>query len=113
LLSASERSAAIWIRRAYQLTLGRNPGKQETVRAEAFLATYEDSYGTSGPAAPLLAKAEPARPADWVDQVDQTDAERNAQAGADEIVQAKNPKEAAWMSFVQALYASAEFRFVR
>jgi hypothetical protein len=63
---------------------------------------------------PVVAKGEqPALPIDRVDQVDQTDAERNAQAGAVGNVQPKNAREAAWMGFVQAMYGSAEFRFVR
>jgi len=32
---------------------------------------------------------------------------------AEESIQAKDARAAAWLSFSQALYASAEFRFVR
>lgn len=101
------------IRSAYLLVLGRTPTQQETLRARNFIASYEASYSAEAPAQMVHAKAEPVRLQDRVDQVDQTDAERNAQAAADGIVQPKDPKEAAWMSLVQSLYASAEFRFVR
>ena len=44
--------------------------------------------------------------------LDQED-ERAPEVVVEETVQPGNPKEAAWMGLVQALYASAEFRFVR
>ena len=44
--------------------------------------------------------------------VDQDD-DRVSQIIVEEIVEAKTAKEAAWMSLTQALYASAEFQFVR
>ena len=44
--------------------------------------------------------------------MDQDD-ERISQTVAEEVIQPDNTKAAAWMSLVQALYASAEFRFVR
>ena len=44
--------------------------------------------------------------------VDQDD-DRVSQIIVEEIVEAKTAKEAAWMSLSQALYASAEFQFVR
>ncbi len=115
LLSEDRSSTASKIREAYQLALSRVPTRQETLRAEAFLSAYETSAATTAPAVTAVAAKtiEPARTADRVDQVDQTDAERNAQAGTDGTVQPKNAKEAAWASFIQALYASAEFRFVR
>lgn len=114
LISGQEPGDTARIRRAYQLTLSRTPTKLETVRASTFLETYEASYAKAVSVQPVFAKASlPALPVERVDQVDQTDAERNAPPAAEEVEPPKNPKEAAWMSFVQALYASAEFRFVR
>jgi cytochrome c553 len=113
-LLAEPGSPAARIRWAYRLTVGRFPTPQELDRAQTFLGVYETTYGQSGTAQSVLAKAEqPKALTDRVDQADQTDAERNAQAGTDGVVQAKSSQEAAWMSFVQALYGSAEFRFVR
>jgi hypothetical protein len=102
------------IRQAYQLTLGRTPTKEEVLRADKFLADYQASYSqlphteTSPPVKPTgeVAKAVP-------DPVDQNDLDHAIQTSTDEMIQPENPKAAAWMSFVQALYASAEFRFVR
>jgi hypothetical protein len=38
--------------------------------------------------------------------------ERIPETIVEEAIEPKNAREAAWMSFVQALYASGEFRFV-
>ena len=43
--------------------------------------------------------------------VNPDDADRTSQLPKEATVNPSNPKAAAWMSFVQALYASAEFRF--
>ncbi len=111
--SATEKNAER-IQRAYELTLGRKPTPLETDRAQTFLADFEKLY-------PALAAAQQAGEKsvkgqtlkDRVDQADQTDAERNAQVVLDEQIHPQDAQHAAWMNFVQALYASAEFRFVR
>jgi len=114
LLAEPAGNPARHIRQAYQLTLGRAPTKQEVLRADKFLAAYEVSYDrlphteTSPPVKP---KADAAKAN--ADPVDQNDLDHAIQAGTDEMIQPENPKTAAWMSFVQALYGSAEFRFVR
>jgi hypothetical protein len=41
------------------------------------------------------------------------DVDRTPDVVKEDAVQPKSAKAAAWMNFVQALYASAEFRFVR
>jgi hypothetical protein len=107
LLSDRTESAVSRVRRAYQLTLGRVPNHQEVARAERFLAEYEASYRKLPPAETLPVKpvAAPDLP------VDQDD-ERGSVVVLEETVQPQNSKAAAWMGFVQALYASADFRFV-
>lgn len=102
------------IRKAYELALGRKPTPQEIDQAETFLASYEKSFAKiTKPTINEKSVEASQQPKDRVDQADQTDAERNAQIAAGKQVEPQNPRQAAWMNFVQALYASAEFRFVR
>jgi cytochrome c553 len=71
------------IRQAYRRTLGRDPSAAETDRAREFLAGYEADYRKQ-PAA--QAAGDGARPAD--------------------------ARTAAWQALVQALFGSAEFRYL-
>ena len=106
----SERSAtdAGRIRDAYRLTVGRLPNPQEVTRAQNFIAQYSASYQAASPAsAPVTVVAKP------VPAVEGDDMDRTEYVPTETIVQPGNPQAAAWMSLVQALYASAEFRFVR
>jgi len=99
---------------AYRLILGRVPTEAEVQKALAFLGEYESAYRADPPPAPKEKpapkpkdkgpKEQPANP----DEIDQT-----GEAVVTEIVYAKDPKSAAWLAYVQVLFASAEFRFVR
>jgi mono/diheme cytochrome c family protein len=102
---------------AYRLAFGRVPTSTELARAESFVSGVEAEFGTGPllaaarveptPAAaikPASAKAQPANP----DEADQT-----GEAVVEEVVQPKDARTAAWMAFAQALFGSAEFRFVR
>ncbi|MES2737872.1 MAG: PSD1 and planctomycete cytochrome C domain-containing protein [Verrucomicrobiota bacterium] len=116
----TEKAASIQarIRQAYLLTLGREPSSTETTRAEAFLADYSDAY-TPAAAPVVLAKLEPApalaatETTAVVTPVNSDDVDRTDAQVAEVVVQPATAQAAAWMSFTQALYASAEFRFVR
>ena len=109
------------IRQIYLRTLGRLPNENEIARAESFLPEYASSYQKSlpregsravdGNAQETSEKAE-SNAATTV-PVNPDDIDRTPEAPREEDVLAKTPKEAAWMSFIQAIYASAEFRFVR
>jgi hypothetical protein len=116
-LLESDRTAAVQIQEAYRLTLGRVPNKQEVTRAEGFLRDYEASYRTAPrPAIPTQAEPAPKKaPEDATAAVpvNPDDIPRTNQIASEETVEPKSPKAAAWMNFVQALYASSEFRFVR
>jgi len=106
----SERNAgdAVRLREAYRLTVGRLPNPHEVARAQSFLAQYSASYHAASPAsAPVTVVAKP------VPAVEGDDMDRTEYMPSETIVQPGSPQAAAWMSFVQALYASAEFRFVR
>jgi cytochrome c553 len=118
LLKDAKASDAERIASVYRLTVGRTPTDMEVARGSAFLAEYESAVREEFAKAPIKPKKVEApkveKPAGTVeppfdpDQVDQT-----GEAIAEEKVQAKDAKTAAWLAFVQALYGSAEFRFVK
>lgn len=115
LLAQSSLSATQHIGHAYRRTLGREPSPAEVNRTLAFLESFEGAYRTSQDAAPggrstaVLARLAGEQADLPVDQDD----ERVTLAPVEDPVNASSPRAAAWMSFVQALYASAEFRFLR
>jgi hypothetical protein len=110
LLSSPRLSDAARIAKAYRLTLGRAPNQAEVVRARKFIASYEDSCPPLPPV-PAPVKAASGRIPNA--SLEGDDMDRKEYAAVEPVVQAGDSKQAAWMSFVQALYASAEFRFVR
>lgn len=102
----------------YQLTLGRLPSESEVARAVEFISEYASTYrpdpslvrvknygATVNENAKPVKLAEPPLDPDQIDQTGET--------VAVEVVEAKDPNSAAWLAFVQALYGSAEFRFVK
>jgi mono/diheme cytochrome c family protein len=103
------------VQRIYRQTLGRTPTEMESARAIAFLAEYEsaarEEFRNSKPVVKKPDQAKPKKddePPFDPDQIDQT-----GEAVADDVVQPKDAKTAAWLALVQALYGSAEFRYVR
>ncbi len=112
LLSARDQSHERRIREAYLLVLGRDPRPREVSGAEGFLTAYAVSFRKLTPAQDSgPAKSVSGKPSD--ERVDQNDVDHGVQIAEEEAVRPKNADEAAWMGLVQALYASAEFRFVR
>jgi hypothetical protein len=110
-LLAQGGSEAERIRQAYRRILNRLPTPLELDRATSFVHEYAAAYrpaALSPVAPPVTAKpvVNPATPAD-PDNIDRTD----IRPAEPEICPA-NAQAAAWMSFAQALYACAEFRFV-
>jgi hypothetical protein len=98
---------------AYRLALGRLPTAREAGRAKAFLAEYEAEYRRTdvpGPARPArVAKPKPAKPQpENPDDVDQT-----GEPVVEEEVRPRDARSASWLALAQALYGSAEFRYVK
>ncbi len=114
-LKDAKSSDADRVQRIYRRTLGRLPTEKEQARAIAFVAEYEsaarEEFRTAKPVAkkPAPEKSRKAEepPAD-PDQIDQT-----GEAVADDEVQPKDAKTAAWLALVQALLGSAEFRYLK
>jgi hypothetical protein len=116
LLAAKNTKDAERITEAYRLALGRSPNKVEVARAKAFLDEYESAAREFFPdnlaprprpvkvAAPKKPDVQLADP----DQIDQT-----GEPVSEEYVRPGDARSAAWLAFVQALFGSAEFRFIR
>jgi mono/diheme cytochrome c family protein len=103
------------VRSAYQLALGRSPSTAEVERALGFVGEYESAYRADPqPIPPAPRPAAPPRPkgpaAEVIDpdQIDQT-----GEAVTEESVRPRDARTAAWLAFTQALYGSAEFRYVK
>jgi hypothetical protein len=103
------------VRAAYRLALGRSPSDKEIDRARTFLGEYESAYRADPPrlVKPVEPKksGEPKKPNEPPANPDEVD--QSGEAVAEAVVQAKDPATAAWMAFAQALFGSAEFRYVR
>jgi len=117
----SQRFDAEWIREIYFRVFGRSPSDVETARAVEFLAQYAALYRESTPASQVATAATPVHPdgepgvatAVAGQAANPDDVDRTPELPKEASVEASSAKGAAWMSFVQSLYASAEFRFLR
>jgi Protein of unknown function (DUF1553) len=116
------------IRQAYERTLARDPEPREIARVKVFIAKYSSSWLKSHPGHPLARASEQAdNPAAndssditagivRSDNLGQDDPDDTSKQFADEtplLVFPDTAKKAAWVAFVQSLYGSAEFQFVR
>jgi hypothetical protein len=133
LLARTELDAAGRIDWAYRLTLSRSPSPNEVSRARTFLSEFESaaarlfateargrqksvialglSAGDDAPATDATAggnrKAAPVVPVN-PDEIVAVEV-----LAKEELVRPSSPEAAAWASFCQALFGSAEFRYVR
>lgn len=99
--------------RLYLRILGRPASAQEISRAISFLVDYALEWKSPAATQVAVAPADRAGEEEKVEPANPDDVDRTTLAAAEEIVQPKSAPAAAWMSFIQALYGSAEFRFVR
>ena len=119
-LLADDSSETNRVAAAYRLVLGREPASAEVARAESFLSTIESENHdlivkptpASTPAVTVAANKSKGVPTS--EQLANPDeADQTGEAVVEEVVQPKDARSAAWLAFVQALYGSAEFRFLR
>ena len=101
---------------AYRSALGRPARPEEVARAVSFLAGFEQSAG-EGFVAPAVATAAPtpAAPANPkpAAPVNPDEADQSDEPVVEEAIQPASPRAAAWASFCQALFGSAEFRYLK
>jgi cytochrome c553 len=115
LLADRDADDADRLRTAYRLALGRSPTDKEVARARTYLAEYEAAARPLLAAAPVkpkvVAPEQPKPPAKVPanpDEIDQT-----GEPVVEDVVRPKDARSAAWLSFVQALFGSAEFRYLK
>ena len=110
---------------AYRLALGREPSSSDRTRAKIYLADYERESREVVATVPAPAlevvttRVEP--PTNNTGAAPKTppppvNPDEVIQVGApvkEELIQAGDPRTAAWASFCQALFGSAEFRYLR
>jgi hypothetical protein len=134
LLAAGHANDAKQIRQVYDRTLARDPSPHEIVRVKAFLAQYSASWLKAHPqTSPAtdhhsVQAGETASPSannqasditagiirsDNLGQDDPDDTSKQFADDAPVTVFPDTAKKAAWAAFVQSLYGSAEFQFVR
>jgi hypothetical protein len=123
LLSNKSLDDAKRFREIYTRVLGREPEPREIARARTFLARYAEtwSHGQHG-RQELKAIAAPVLPPEgdmWAgiqrsDNLNQDDnADEIHKAGSEDGTTPRSAPEAAWAAFIQALFGSAEFQFIR
>jgi len=134
LLAAGHANDAQRIRQVYERTLARDPSPQEIARVKAFLAQYSTSWLKAHPQtspatdnhsvqASETASTLPNNQVSDItagiirsDNLGQDDPDDTSKQFADDAPVTVFPdtaKKAAWAAFVQSLYGSAEFQFVR
>jgi hypothetical protein len=115
LLAEKKQSNDERIRQAYKLVLSRDPSPQEERKIRSFLSRYEGAYKRSHPAVSNGAKlTQVSDAANLTSGVVCADDEADLPGPTKEkAMEPENARQAAWVSFVQSLYASAEFEFVR
>jgi uncharacterized membrane protein len=112
------------IRQAYELVLGHEPTVQDAAKAKAFLAHYSATWEKSSPV-PTSAHAHLAtvavRDSSLTDNIvredrvqqDGTPDNSDEEQGNSQTDLPDTGTKAAWAAFVQSLYGSAAFQFVR
>ncbi|HVU85711.1 MAG TPA: PSD1 and planctomycete cytochrome C domain-containing protein [Pirellulales bacterium] len=116
LLARNDLDDAARVDWAYRLAVGRAATHEEVIRTQRYLADYsvaaKEHLAQARPvtAAPTTdVAAAPAKPAPAnPDEADQSD-----EPVVEDIVQAADENVAAWASFCQALFGSAEFRYLK
>jgi hypothetical protein len=102
------------ISRIYLSALGRPPHPEEIERVKEFLGEYETNFVAPETVSTDLAANRSTDNNGTSDAAaNPDDIPRDDQTAVQKLVEAGDAKTAAWMSFIQGVFASAEFRFIR
>lgn len=112
-IPAGEQTQPEWIGSVYLRSLGRPPSDAEIERSLGFIRDYESGYEPLSATEPLLADNRPADANTTDAAANPDDIPRDDKTATQTIVEASDARTAARMAFVQSLFASAEFRFIR
>lgn len=88
-LFGQQAADAARIRQAYRLILGRAPSRREVERVQTFLVEYRSEYAREAAT------------------------HRAGKRPTEDAVRPPHARSAAWLAFVQALFGSAEFRYLK
>ena len=105
------------IRKAYVRVVGRQPTAREVENALAFLASYSASVSEAELASSSTEVA--SKPADTASKASEAlpanpdEADQTSELVVEDSILARDTRSAAWLAFVQALFGSAEFRYIR
>ena len=126
LLANSDLDDEARVQQAFRTVLGRPATTSELNRAQFFLADYQNTAGEllaaaassedaapADAAAPQMAVAAKPAGAAPAAGANPDDVDQSAAAIVDEVPQPDDAREAAWAGFVQVLYGSAEFRYLK
>jgi hypothetical protein len=120
LLARAELDDAERVNAVYRRALGRPATAPEVERALRYVGDYAAAVeqvdasvaaarSTSAPSQPMASNSKPKKkPPKNPDEADQTD-----DPVAEELIAPSTPTAAAWASFCQALFGSAEFRYLK
>ena len=113
------------VARAYRSTIGRQPTKEEIARVAIFFRDYESAIATEPEAVRLLVRRRDSQPTPQSTDaklakkappdldLDPDNVDREDQLVQEAPILAADVRSAAWAGFVQSLYCSAEFRYVK
>lgn len=116
LLAEYATDSTVRIRSAYELVLGRDPTPQEAKKVAVFLSRYESTYNNLHLASMLSQDhvvVEEKNEQAFTGVVRADDEADLPEPFAEKPIPPRDQRQAAWAAFVQSLYASAEFEFVR
>ena len=125
LLCKKQVSETQRIRQAYRRVFGRDATPAEVSRIRLFLTRYQEKWAASH-ASPTALRPHPVAAiesgvditagivrSDSLSQDDEVDDPKRGDAEGYARLTPSSPSEAAWAAFVQSLYGSAEFQFIR
>jgi hypothetical protein len=118
-LGASSHPTRDKVRKLHLKILGRPASESEAARAVDFLEHFAKDWSGSSPSPQAsgdeLAENTAGNSGTTSDNgaVNPDDMPRNDLTAITTVIEAKDAGTAAWMTYIQALYASAEFRFIR
>lgn len=114
--TSSNRNDEALITILYRRSLGRQPSNEEVQRSRDFIREFAGEWqppSASGLAIAATSAKEPLSETTAGLAANPDDIERGGETDREDHVTAPNARVAAWAALAQALFASAEFRFVR
>ena len=119
LLKDTETSDEGRLQSAYEQILGRAPTEKEIAQAQSFLSEYESGYRALAANSAIKKPSEtkkaggPKRQVESPANANPDEVDQTGEVVTDGEVHPRDARTATWMAFIQALFSSAEFRYLR